>query len=273
MTSFIQNEESIALLIEEHKAHVEALIKRNTYKQWKQYKEIHQTDNNSAFIRKEDFESIEVKHSISIPEDIKYFYQEIGGNQDDFYFQINRMLSADNQLMLMFQYSEAFATALIQYYLKLSSVELTLLSKEIEAFDETKLYKSYSSLLEYLLLESQGFYDLRKQKFNIPILQKIYETFDNKDNLIIHLFVSWIHCGGAGGIILNTNKCGYSGGFMHGEGLKITIDGTEYMYNSNCFIATEKHYLISYKETILKDLEQIRKFVMKRTWVGPFKRL
>lgn len=260
-------------LLNEHREHIDKLIKRDAYDKWKKYKETHLMDASISFIGKEDFHSIEVKHGISIPNEIKYFYQEIGCPKDDFYYQICRMLNADNQMISMFQYSEEFARTLIQYYLNLSSVELTLLSKEIEAFDELELYKSYTSILEYLLFETQGFYDFRKQRFNIPTLQKIYETFDNKDNLIVHLFVTWIHCGGAGGIILNTNKNGYSGGCMHGEGLKIVIDGTEYMYNSNCFVASEKHYLIPHKEAILKDLEQLRKFVNKRIWIGPFKRL
>jgi len=260
-------------LLNEHSEHLDNLIKRGTYDKWRVYKESYLTGTNTSFIGKEDFESIEVKHGISIPNEIKYFYKEIGCPKDDFYYQISRMLNADNQMISMLQYSEGFAKTLIQYYLNLSSVELTLLSKEVEAFDEMELYKSYTSLLEYLLLETQGFYDFRKQKFNIPALQKVYETFDNKDNLIVHLFVTWIHCGGAGGIILNTNKSGYSGGCMHGEGLKIEINGTEYMYNSNCFAASEKHYLIPHREAILKDLEQIRKFVSKKTWLGPFKRL
>ncbi|WP_028980656.1 hypothetical protein [Sporocytophaga myxococcoides] len=260
-------------LLNEHREHLDNLIKRNTYDKWKKYKETNLTDANISCISKEDFDSIEAKHGISIPKEIKYFYQEIGCPKDDFYYQINRMISADNQLILMFQYSEAFATALIQYYLKLSNVELILLSKEIEAIDERGLYKSYTDTLEYLLSETQDFYDFRKQRFNIPFLQKIYETFDNKDNLLVHLFVTWIHCGGAGGVILNTNKKGYLGGCVHGDWLKITIDGTDYWYNSNCFVNTEKHYLIPHKEAIIKDLELIRKFINKKTWIGPFKRL
>lgn len=235
------------------------LKKKGIYNAWINYKRLKWGDK-IVQIDKEDFTRIEAKYHFVIPEDIRYFYEEIGAEKNDFHYQMNRLLNYEDQVISCFQYTEEFAVKLITEYNKLNDLGKSQVKEQITEFDTRQNRNGWASDLEYLLMEDDFFFDLKTKSFKIPFLQKIFDSLNNNTDLIIHVFITWIHCGGAGGIILNTERKGFNGGLMHGYGQEVVIDGITYTYNSNYYPKSENYHLLAFKNHILAELHEIKQF-------------
>lgn len=233
------------------------------FNEWQNYKN-YRVQSDRALIASDKFDFIESKYKIKFPDYIKFFYSNIGCKESDFHYQINRMFNAENQSLIEYQYTEELATSIINEYLKMTVNNREIIHQEIKSFDKNGALITYESDLDYLLWEGLIFFNKEKNEFAIPFLQKIYNNLNSDPELIIENFFTWVHCGGGGGIVLNTLRSGYNAGEMWGEGLKITTKEKKYTYKSNFHINNCDFHLNEFVDLIESDIICLEKFLKKK---------
>jgi hypothetical protein len=199
-------------------------------------------------------------YGISLPEEIRFFYQSIG-SYDDYGQYLHNRSGKDQFCKLAFQYSEEFAAALITEYKNLDKWGKIKVSKTIESYDQKSKRFLFPTDLQYLLLGDDNFFDLSSNQFKIPILQKVYELSGRDSESFRIVFVDNPGEYGAGtGIIVNTSKAGFKAECFDDCGRKIVVNRVEYQYCSNVSENSEQHYLVQYRERIEIALKNIRNF-------------
>ena len=242
---------------------IEEVKHKKKFNEWIEYKsERIQVDR--VLIESEKFTFIESKYNIIFPDYIKFFYSNIGCKESDLHYQANRMFNAENQELIEYQYTEEFATAIVQEYLKLTIVKKEIIHQEIKSLDKDGSLISYESDLDYLLWEGLVFFNKSKNVFTIPFLQSIYVNLDSDPNLVIENFFTWCHCGGAGGIVLNTSRSGYNASEQWGTGLIIKNNGKEYCYKSNYHQSRCDFHLTEFSAEIESEIIYLETFLKRK---------
>jgi len=239
---------------------IEKVNHKKLFKEWLEYKR-EKIQGDRVLIESEKFNFIESRYNIRFPDYIKFFYSNIGCKESDFHYQINRMFNAENQTLLDYQYTEEFATVIVQEYLKKTIDEKEIIHEEIKSVDKDGALMSYDSDLKYLLWEGLAFFNKDKNVFTIPFLQKTYFDLNSDPDLVIENFFTWCHCGGAGGIVLNTSRSGYNAGEQWGDGLTITCNGKEYDYKSNFHLSRSDFHLTEFIDEIESETIYLERFL------------
>lgn len=176
--------------------------------------------------REGHLESIEVKNAIKIPRGIKkYCIETDSTDNNELINRLSQSINNDYKISLHYEVSEAMANGIVDYYNTLTESEVT----EVISLDEHKFINQYSGILEYLLIEGISFYDPEEDKFNHPVLQKVYSK-RNSDDWVIMTWLMWAHCGGFEGIILNSKEKGCLSIGSYGEFQSISRDGEMFEY-------------------------------------------
>lgn len=246
--------------LSQYESLIEKVKSKNLYDKWFGYKSSNLHDNN-VLIEFSDFEFIEKENNIRFPSYIKLFYSNIGCKESDFHYQVKRMNTDKNQGLLEYQYSEEFATKIVQEYFESSVDKKEDINKEIRFVDNNKALASYENDLCFLLWEGLEFYNKKENYFSISFLQKIYADLNSNFDLIIENFFTWCHCGGAGGIVLNSFRKGYDGGEQWGEGLTISYKGKEFDYKSNYHQRRLNFHLDKFIDNIECENKNIEQFL------------
>jgi hypothetical protein len=236
---------SIEFLIEAHKSCArDALLS-------------HSTDRieNRIYIGEEDFDLFSKKYNIKFPDEIVYFYSQIGCQENDFTRQIKHNLEMDIKPQILIHFSENFAQLICAEYFKLNDAQRASLSIEIEQLSNGGFQAQTQEAIQYILTEGPLFYEFDEDCFSFTFLNTVYKE-NYHDSLLIKSLVLWTHCGGCGSIILNTNKKGFNSGEMFGHFLEIENQGKKYEYGSNYWINLEEHHLEEYRDYIEKQVIQ-----------------
>jgi hypothetical protein len=134
--------------------------------------------------------------------------------------------------------------------------------KSKNLYDKWFGYKSSNLHDNNVLIEFSDFEFIEKENyFSISFLQKIYADLNSNFDLIIENFFTWCHCGGAGGIVLNSFRKGYDGGEQWGEGLTISYKGKEFDYKSNYHQRRLNFHLDKFIDNIECENKNIEQFL------------
>ena len=233
------------------------------YEEWLKYDQV--VSGKKIFrVSDEIFRKIKETYYITLPEEIRFFYQGIGSYSDYGLFLQNR-IGRQNLCKVTVQYSAQFATALISEYKKLDKWGKIKVSKTIESYDLKGRRFMFSTDLNYLLLGDDNFFDLGQGCFRIPFLQKIYELSGNDVESFRIIFVDNPGEYGIGsGIIVNTARAGFDTQTYDDCGLKIVVNRLEYQYCSNVNENSERHHLVQHKERITAALNNLKEFVTEK---------
>lgn len=177
--------------------------------------------------RKHHLERIEVKNGILIPEEIKkYCVETIHIPDNGLRNRLSQAINEDDKIFLQYEISEEMANEIVDHYNIFTESQIA----EIKNLDKPGFIKQYSGILEYLLVEGISFYDPQKDRFNHPILQRIYSKKSSDDEWIIITWLMGMNCGGFEGIILNSKEKGCLSIGSYGEFQSIIRDGERHEY-------------------------------------------
>lgn len=187
--------------------------------------------------------AVEMALNYPLPKEIRSFYVGLKRTSNDLTSTIENVYSQKSKPSIIIQISSNLAKRVISNFLKLSSREISDLDEAINCFDKESL-QGFDNTLSYLLIDGVNFYDVNTNKFQLPIINRAYEDIESNRNELKIIMLTWAHCGGWGGLILNGIKAGFDGGGMHGHYLEVEHEGQKYEYNSNFYEHMEKHHLI-----------------------------
>lgn len=234
---------SIELLIKEHKSKNKDLCPNHYSK----------NNTNRGYISNQDFTLFKEKFKIGFPDEIIYFYSQIGCEDNDFTRQFKYNLENDVKPIMLLHYSENFAKLICEEYFKLNDRQRASLIELTKEISQGGFHPESQEVVQYILLEPLTFFDFEKDRFSIDFLESIYRK-DCNDSLLEKSWTTWAHCGGCGAIILNTSRKGFDGGEQFGTFHEIEHDGKKYEYRSNYWKHLEKHHLEAYRD-LLEDQE------------------
>lgn len=199
---------------------------------------------DKLYLTEEDFLKFEIQKSISIPNDIKYFYKRIGLDKPNDFYRTVKQDTANTKYEI--QIEAKLALQLVKNYFLLSPDYITEVSKQIELYDTEKERQVCNSDIEYILIEGVRLYELKNNRFLIPFIQKTYEELGSDKYLLKIIIGTWAHCGGWGGIIVDGKNKSFDGGGPHSHFLEIEYKGENYEYNSNFYARAESHHLFNF---------------------------
>lgn len=234
---------SIQLLIKEHKSKNKGLCSNH-------YSE---KNINRIYIDNQDFALFKEKFKVEFPDELIYFYSQIGCEDNDFTRQFKYNLENDVKPIMLLHYSENFAKLICEEYFKLNDGEKASLIQLTEKISKGGFHPELQEVVQYILLEPLTFFDFEKGRFSIDFLESIYKKYYD-DSLLEKSWTTWAHCGGCGSIILNTSRKGFDGGEQFGTFHEIEYNGKKYEYRSNYWKHLEKHHLEAYRD-LLEDQE------------------
>lgn len=247
-------------LLETHIKRTKEYIATGKYREWVEFKSQQIDQEKVKFVKASRVSEIERVYSISIPGEIKYFYEEVGTEKFyDFIHTVDKYFERKEKLLIATQFSKVFAQHILETYLSKSDTEKEYISSEIEIHDTAKSKSPHTSDLFFLMVESCIYFDWSNNKFTLPFLQKEYERLGSDKNLLNHILITWCHCGGCGGILLNTPKKGFEA-ICEGDEDMIKYNGEEYPFCNSPYNDQLKHHLEEYKTEIERDLSLMSKF-------------
>ncbi len=183
------------------------------------------------------FKYFKEKTGIEIPQNIVKHYLN-GKNGDSEFMRLFKSqiddLEKESTPYLNILISEKFAERIINEIFKFSLEERItyLFNKLCEHHNYKKeiLSEDIQDFVVEEILYTVFDYNYKENRFEFPLIQKAYETFDSNTEEIKVVLVLWGHCGGEGGIIVRGENIGYDIGYTHSDLSEIENNGKFYSY-------------------------------------------
>lgn len=243
--------------IADHKNLLEQIKENQKWlKQWQQYKKKLKSNEDFYIFDNELFTQIENDYHIVFPNNIKYFYTEIGSDKDDTNIQLRYIEQKKGQYYFHYFFTESFVKKIIDEYQTLTIQEQEILHVELLDSYEQRL-KDYSSDLEFMLCCLMDYYDEKNNHFRISLIQNIYVKNNFDSNLLYKVLLTWCHCGGCGMLFLNSEKQQYISCFSYGYLTTFEYQNKSYEYCGLHYQIDSHFFSDSVDKAIFSDIKKM----------------